>query len=223
MSRCPELIPGLSQHLFKNIIVVKNISKILSYIFHPLLIPTWFILLLLYSNPFSFAGMSILLTVLNVTFQTFLMPFIAILLLIKLDLVNSVELQDKQQRIIPLVITIIFYLWFYKASQSLKYPVVMSIFMLGAVVSLCLSFVINIFQKLSLHMVAISGALTAVLLLVFISPSDVSYYFLALVVLTGAIASARLYLNAHTMREVYTGFMVGMFGQVAGLFLYQIF
>ena len=223
MSRCPELIPGLSQHLFKNIIVVKNISKILSYIFHPLLIPTWFILLLLYSNPFSFAGMSVVLTVLNVTFQTFLMPFIAILLLIKLDLVNSVELQDKQQRIIPLVITIIFYLWFYKASQPLKYPVVMSIFMLGAVVSLCLSFVINIFQKLSLHMVAISGALTAVLLLVFISPSDVSYYFLAIVVLTGAIASARLYLNAHTMREVYTGFMVGMFGQVAGLFLYQIF
>jgi hypothetical protein len=167
--------------------------------------------------------MSVVLTVLNVTFQTFLMPFIAILLLIKLDLVNSVELQDKQQRIIPLVITIIFYLWFYKASQSLKYPVVMSIFMLGAVVSLCLSFVINIFQKLSLHMVAISGALTAVLLLVFISPSDVSYYFLAIVVFTGAIASARLYLNAHTMREVYTGFMVGMFGQVAGLFLYQIF
>ena len=66
-------------------------------------------------------------------------------------------------------------------------------------------------------MVGISGALTMIMLLLMVSESDMSYYFLAMVVITGALATARLYLNAHTMKEVYTGFLVGMFGQVLGL------
>ena len=70
-------------------------------------------------------------------------------------------------------------------------------------------------------MVGISGALTAIMLLVFISPADVSYYFLLLIVLTGAVATARLYLNAHTIKEVYAGFIVGMIGQIFGLILYH--
>ncbi len=45
--------------------------------------------------------------------------------------------------------------------------------------------------------------------------------FLAAILLTGAIASARLYLQAHTVKEVYVGFLVGMLGQVFGLFLHH--
>ena len=93
--------------------------------------------------------------------------------------------------------------------------------MMGVLVSLFASFVINVFYKVSLHMVGVSGALTAIMLLVFVSPSDLSYYFLAMILLTGAVASARLYLGEHTIKEVYVGFLVGMFGQVYGLFLFH--
>lgn len=155
--------------------------------------------------------------------NTFMFPAISILMMRKLDFIESLEMPDKQQRIIPLVATIIFYVWAYLAIKKTNYPIVMNIFMLGTLASLFISFFINVFQKLSLHMVGISGALTAVLLLVFISPADMSYYFLVMVLLAGAIATARLYLNAHTMKEVYTGFMVGMFGQVIGLLLIQAF
>ena len=71
-------------------------------------------------------------------------------------------------------------------------------------------------------MVAVSGMLTIILLLIFISITDMSNYFLIAVILCGAVATARLYLNAHTMREVYTGFMVGMFSQILGLLLFDI-
>lgn len=175
-----------------------------------------------YTHPYAFAGTSVVLSIANVFFQTFFMPFIAIVMLIKLDLVNSIEIDDQKQRIIPLIITIIFYIWFYKVSRTLQYPKIVSVFMLGAVIALFISFFINIFHKLSLHTVAISGMLTVVLLLVFISITDMSYYFLVMVVLCGAVASARLFLNAHTMRQVYTGFMVGMFSQILGLLLFDI-
>ncbi len=201
--------------------MIKAISKILSYLFHPLLIPTLFVLLLLYTNPFSFAGMSTGIVIAVVFINTFMFPAIAILLLRKLDFIDSFEMHDHKQRIIPLVITIVCYVWAFLAIRKINFPYMMGVFMLGTLVSIFASFVINVFFKISLHMVGISGALTAMMLLVFVSPSDMSYYFLAIILLTGAIASARLYLGAHTMKEVYAGFLVGMFGQVLGLFLFH--
>ena len=87
---------------------MKPISKILSYIFHPLLIPTWFVLLLLHTNPFSFAGMSVFIVIGIVFINTFMFPAISILMMRKLDFIESLEMPDSKQRIIPLVATIIF-------------------------------------------------------------------------------------------------------------------
>lgn len=200
---------------------MKILSKILSYLFHPLLMTTWFTLLLLYTNPFSFAGLSSGIVIAVVFINTFMFPAISILLMRKLGFIEDLEMPDHKQRIIPLVASIIFYVWAYLATRKINFPYMMGVFMMGVLVSLFASFVINVFYKVSLHMVGVSGALTAIMLLVFVSPSDLSYYFLAMILLTGAVASARLYLGAHTMKEVYVGFLVGMFGQVFGLFLFH--
>ncbi|MDB5226849.1 MAG: hypothetical protein JWN78_1042 [Bacteroidota bacterium] len=200
---------------------MKIISTILSYIFHPLLIATWMVLFLLYTNPYSFAGMSHPVVIAIVWVNTFMFPAIAILLMRKLGLVSDIEIPDNKQRIIPLVASIIFYVWAYLAIRKTNYPYIMGVFMMGTLVSLFLSFVINVFYKLSLHMVGMSGALIAIMFLLLFSQTDLSYFFLAMLVLTGAVATARIYLNAHTLQEVYTGFLVGMFGQVIGLLLYH--
>lgn len=201
--------------------MIRILSKIISYVFHPLLMTTWFVLLLLYTNPFSFAGLSSGIVIAVVFINTFMFPAVAILLMRKLDFIEDLEMPDHKERIIPLVATIIFYVWAYLATRKINFPYMMGVFMIGTLVSLFASFVINVFYKISLHTVGVSGMLTAMMLLVFISPSDMSYYFLGMIVLTGAIATARLYLKAHTMKEVYAGFLVGMFGQVFGLFLFH--
>ena len=200
---------------------MKILSKILSYIFHPLLITTWFTLLLLYTNPFSFAGLSSEIVIAVIIINTFMFPAIAILLMRKLGFIEDLEMPDHKQRIIPLVATIIFYVWAYLATRKINFPYMMGVFMMGTLASLFIAFVINVFYKISLHMVGISGVLTAIMLLVFVSPSDMSYYFIGIILLTGAVATARLYLGAHTLKEVYMGFLVGMIGQIFGLFLFQ--
>ena len=200
---------------------MKILSKILSYLFHPLLMTTWFTFLLLHTNPFSFAGLASGVVIAVVFINTFMFPAISILLMRKLGFIEDLEMPDHKQRIIPLVASIIFYVWAYLATRKLNFPYMMGVFMMGVLVSLFASFVINVFYKVSLHMVGVSGVLTAIMLLVFVSPSDLSYYFLAMILLTGAVASARLYLGAHTIKEVYVGFLVGMFGQVFGLFLFH--
>lgn len=153
--------------------------------------------------------------------NTFMFPAISILMMRKLGFIDSLSMPDNKQRIIPLVATIIFYVWAYLAMRKTNFPYMMMIFMMGALFSLFISFVINVFYKLSLHMVGISGALMAVMTMLFFSQTDVSYFFLFVIVLAGAIASARLYLEAHTLQEVYAGFIIGIFGQMLGIFLYR--
>ena len=197
----------------------KTISKITSFIFHPLLMVTWITILMFYTNSYWFIAIDFgnINPIVPVFLYTFVFPAIAILMLRKLDFIDDLEMPDPKQRIIPLIITIIFYLWTFMLFKSKHFPVMMRIFMFGTLASLFISFVINIFHKLSLHMVGISGALISILLLTMVSRIDISYVFLLMIIITGLVATARLYVQAHTMREVYTGFLVGIFGQMIGL------
>jgi len=180
---------------------------------------TWFLLLLLKTNPFIFAGMPTGVVIAVVFINTFMFPAIAILLMRKLGFIDSLEMPDHKQRIIPMVATIIFYVWAYLAIKKINFPALMGAFMMGTLASLFIAFLINVFSKISLHMVGMGGIFMGTLFLSLISPTDIRYFFVAIIVLTGAIASARLYLEAHTMKEVYTGLLVGVFGQLIGLIL----
>jgi membrane-associated phospholipid phosphatase len=47
--------------------------------------------------------------------------------------------------------------------------------------------------------------------------------FLVIIVLTGLVASARLYLKAHTPKEVFIGFLIGISGQMLAFSMYSKF
>ena len=102
--------------------MIKILSKILSYLFHPLLMTTWFTLLLLYTNPFSFAGLSSGIVIAVIFINTFMFPAISILLMRKLGFIEDLEMPDHKQRIIPLVASIIFYVWAYLATRKINFP-----------------------------------------------------------------------------------------------------
>lgn len=174
-----------------------------------------------FTNTYWFIGIDFanINPIIPVFLYTFLFPAIAILMLRKLDFIDSLEMPDPKQRIIPLIITIILYLWTFMLFKNKNFPILLRIFMMGTLASLFISFVINVFHKLSLHMVGISGALIAILLLTMVSSTDISLIFLLMIIITGLVATARLYTEAHTLREVYTGFLVGIFGQMIGLML----
>jgi hypothetical protein len=200
---------------------MKAIAKIISYVFHPLLIATWAVLLMIYTNPVLFLGSNAKVSFFLVFINTFCFPAIAILLMRQLGFVESLEMPDSKQRILPMVAAIIFYVWAYMAVRKTSFPATYSMFMLGSVISLCISFVINVFHKLSLHMVGISGFMMCLMLLIMYSQTDVSLLFIFSILLTGLVATSRLYLGAHTIREVNTGFLVGMFGQVLAVLLFH--
>jgi len=193
---------------------MKPISKILSYLFHPLLVPTYVLLIMIQLNPYYFYTVESKRAIAIVAYSTFFFPAVALLLMKKLDFINSLELPDKQQRIIPMIIAIVCFVWTYLSVKKTGFPQSYTWFILGATISLFIAFFINVFHKISLHTTAMTGGLIAILMMFFYAQLNPNYYFLGAIIAVGAVASSRLHLNAHTPKEIYTGFIVGILGQI---------
>ena len=88
--------------------VVKYVAHLLSYVLHPLFIPTYFFLFLMQVLPFEFVGISewqLKMRLFSVAWLTAFFPAFAVFLLWRLKLSDSIFLRTQKERIIPYVIT----------------------------------------------------------------------------------------------------------------------
>ncbi|MBT8229221.1 MAG: hypothetical protein KJO50_03110 [Bacteroidia bacterium] len=166
--------------------------------------------------------------VLIVFFTSVLIPGISILLMYGTGFISSLHMKERTERIGPLIVTAIAYLWLYLNIRTHNaIPISFALFVLGALISIFFAFFINNFSKISLHGVGMGGFLSGVIYLLFkhgesyVSIKGVmmnNILFLSLlIILTGAVLSSRLYLKAHTNQDVIGGLIVGMAGQIIAL------
>ncbi len=200
---------------------MKIVAKIISYLFHPLLFPTYGLLLLLYTNPnrFGHFGEKLHIVWLIIIFAlTFLFPAIWLLMMKRLEMIDSLNLETNKERIVPFIATATFYLWtawMFKSNVNMKIPTDKLIFymMLGSCFTIFMALCINIFMKISLHTMGAGNLLGIIFPLISISTYDLRFVFVALILVAGIIGVSRLILKAHTPREVYAGYLVGFTGQ----------
>ena len=207
--------------------------KIVSIIFHPLLLPTYGTVLFLWANPSVQPQQPIekgemlapKFLLISVFVNTFFMPFVAIVMMKFLGFIKTFEMKDKMERIIPLIATMTFYMWaFMVVRGNFPYvPKIFKVFILGTVISVVLSFIINLGFKLSIHMVGVSGLLAAIMLMMISSEKSLFLVLIGVVILSGLVATARLYLKAHTIKELYFGFLVGLSSQMIAMIIYTQF
>jgi hypothetical protein len=216
--------------------MLKISAQILSVILHPLLMLTYMLGLLLIVNPYLFGINSASegkLLVIRVFATTFILPAFAIFLMHRLKLISSIEMTDKQERIGPFIATGIFYLWVFRSVlNDTNMPTAFLIAALGTTIGLFACFLINLFFKISLHATGAGGFVGMVLItmwlysygafsmwLPFVGVCTVSINFILMlsVFLAGAVGSARLVLGAHTSKELYAGFVLGLVCQYIAL------
>jgi membrane-associated phospholipid phosphatase len=171
--------------------------------------------------------------VIRVFATTFILPAFAIFLMHRLKLISSIEMTDKQERIGPFIATGIFYLWVFRSVlNDSNMPTAFLIAALGTTIGLFACFLINLFFKISLHATGSGGFVGMVLItmwlysygafsmwLPFVGVCTVSINFILIlsVFLAGAVGSARLVLGAHTSKELYAGFVLGLLCQYIAL------
>jgi membrane-associated phospholipid phosphatase len=171
-----------------------------------------------------------------VLFTAIVIPGIAILLMYGIGLIKSLRLEERTERIGPLMVASVAYLWlFLNIRTHNAIPGLFSAFILGALISLGTAFFINNFQKISLHAVGMGGFLVAIFHILItdaraytVVPIGDSYtltvhsivFMITILILTGAVLSSRLYLRAHQLQDVFGGVLVGIIGQLFALLFF---
>ena len=197
-----------------------KIARLISYVFHPLLMPAYAMLILFninshYMYTLSFNYKMILLGF--VILFTFLLPSIAMFFMVKLKMVDSLEMHSRKERPAALVIVALFFYGTYYIFQQLPVNTIFTMFMLGATLLVLISLLINYFYKISLHMMALGALLATLVGFSFLIHQDIRLYLFLIILIAGITGTARLKLNAHTPSQVYTGFLMGASGML-GLF-----
>jgi len=193
-------------------------ATIISYLFHPLFIPLYLTYFIIEVRSYQFAGIDdwgrltrLLQVFVNCTF----LPLVSVLLLRALKFIDSIFLKTQKDRIIPYIICMTFYFWnwyAFKNNHEVKDIVSMSMAIFNASV---FGFLVNISMKVSMHAIAVGVMSTFIALLAFTETVNLSLYVIVAILLAGMVSTSRLIVSDHSQREIYFGFLVGVFSQLA--------
>ncbi|MFK7806568.1 MAG: hypothetical protein AB8F74_02085 [Saprospiraceae bacterium] len=209
--------------------MLRIIAYFFSIVFHPLLMLTYMLVLLLVVNPYLFAGIQVggsIKFVLRIFLSSFVIPAFAVGMMKALDMIESFEMKSKSERIGPYIITGILYMWlFQNLLNNPEIPGAFKIFLLGATLGLFMAFFFNLFTKISMHALGMGGLLgmTILTMLLFsyetftinIGPASaleisMSALLMLVILLTGVVCTSRLILGAHSLQDLYSGFIIGL-------------
>ena len=202
--------------------LLRYIGNFISYIVHPLFIPTYFFLYLMQVLPYEFVGITewqLTLRLFSVFWLTAFFPAFAVFLMWRLKLSDSIFLRTKKERIIPYVITMFFYWWMYYLSRNFTdQPLALKFFYFGIFIASALGLIINNFMKISLHAMGVGGFLTAVILVGLYYSVDNAIWTLLAIIITALVMSARMIVSDHSKQELILGFFIGLLTQVMAYF-----
>ncbi len=193
--------------------MLKNLALVISVVFQPLLMPTLVFGMVLFAAPQATTiqeevklGLFFL-----IVLATLLIPMITIIGLRVGGMVKSLHMANRKGRMLPFLLTCIFFIltsYFFYQKSELE-PILwqgMSVITLTVILLTGVTF----FWKISAHMIGVGGLVAVVMVLgEKFSNFPVLYPLLLVLILSGAIASSRLYLNAHRPLEIYLGFITG--------------
>jgi len=201
---------------------LKYAARFLSLVFHPLLLPTYAFAMIILSQPFLFAaydgGEWVL--VVRVFVNTFVFPVLCLFLLWRLGWLKSFEAATREERIVPYIAIGTLYMWTFITFRKSPEPQVLNVVLLGSCLALFACFFANIFSKISIHAAGFGCLMVLAFLNTWFAAYDVRWLLLVVVLVAGLVGSSRLYLRSHTLKEVMTGFLVGIAAQMMAFNFY---
>jgi hypothetical protein len=203
---------------------MKFLAHFFSWVFLPLLMPSYGILISLFVPAYStnvemtslyFAPMESKWALFIIFFLfSVVAPGVSFILLHRFKVISTIDIERQRERSLPLVIMLVyslvlFFLLVYKAGAG-TLPRYFYALPLSGVAVTSMFLLINRWIKISLH-----GAGAGILLgflIIFTRAQDAFslWWVLSALLAAGLTMAARLYLRKHTSLEVYTGFVFAL-------------
>lgn len=194
--------------------------KFISVILHPMVIPTigTFLFLLLTPDIISKQRQYLLISI--IFFATYVVPLLSLFVLKTLGLINSFQVHSIKERKLPLFVMLVIFYVLGRLLINIPLFKELGVLFYGTNIALVIIYLFFFLKiKASLHIMSMASFLGFFLIFSSIHSINILPIAAIIVLLTGILASSRLYLKAHTHREIYLGFFIGIISQYLAFLL----
>jgi membrane-associated phospholipid phosphatase len=204
---------------------VRIVAKIISLLFHPLLLTSYLVTLIGFYFPtmLMVAPQNMRPILAFIFCFTFILPAVNIIMFRIFGTISTYTMESRRERIVPFIAISVTYvvmtfLFYFRLPFSSNFNNLMLLVTLLVVTGTIITF----FYKVSIHSLAMWGGIG---IIVPLNKAMEQSYLLwptaGIIIAAGLVMSARLYLDAHTPRQVMIGGVVGFgIGFLGMIFLF---
>jgi len=202
--------------------IEKRLAQIISILFHPLLMPSLGMLILLNSGSYLslIPGEAKRAVFIVFSLSTFVFPASLLPVLYFRRLISDFEIHKREERFLPysliLILYIISFIFIYRLplnsyihAYALTLPVLVALLIIG-----------NIRFRLNAHMMALGGLSGLIIALTALFGIPLQSYFIGIILATGLTGTARKILANYSSFELFGGFCTGFGASVLIMLLF---
>lgn len=203
----------------ENLNELRTFAKIVSVIFHPAIMPMYGLAIILFAPTLiGYLPIGVKRIILLIFFTNNVILSLSVIPFLRYrNIITSWEMEEKGERVIPLLIAAILYFVTTYILFKFEVPLFLKAYSFASSILVLVCAVISIRWKISIHAAGAGALLVTVILLSFRMYAGLAGIILTTLVISGLVLSARLRLNSHNPAQVYSGFATGFF--VAGFFI----
>jgi len=200
-----------------------RVAGAVSVIFHPFLIPVYGLTIIFVAPtlfnylPFGFKKLIILVVLVN----NVMLPLSLMPILVNRKLISSWFMDERKDRVIPLIISTILYIVSTYIMFRFPVPLFMKSFFIAVSFLSLTATLVNFWWKISLHSIGAGLLVALVIILTFRMFTPLLWYLIPAILIAGLILSARLKLNFNSPGQVWVGFITGFAGFAVIVLLFQ--
>jgi hypothetical protein len=190
--------------------MTQKTAKVISFIFHPVILPALGFLLLLNTGLYDFllSGQAKRYLLLVIFFTTATLPMLSIAML-ALNPKFDFLMRERRDRIMPLLFATVFYYIGFVLLSRIHFLPVFKLFMIASVLLIVALLLISVKWNISIHMAA-AGAVTATLFAIsFRGGVNPTGALVVMVLVSGITGTAQLLLEKNDLKQLLAGYLLG--------------
>jgi len=191
---------------------MRILAQITAYLLHPIFVPVLLMIFLMEVEPVMslyFNGKLKLLILVVMLLNLIIGPIVSMVILKKNGWLDSLSMPSLRGRSMAYLITAMWYVLTFFMVQHIGLPIVTKALFIGLVAALLSLSLVSIRFKVSAHVAAVAGAMGVLCwMFSFYGIWQMSWFITGLLII-GWQASCRLYLQAHTEKQVFAGALIG--------------